>query len=264
MNKVYYYSKDSVQIPMIIASKKGLKRDGKNPALLYGYGGYGTNTTPFYDNGFMTFLQNEGVVAIPSIRGGGEMGEEWHKDGKRKNKQNAVDDFIAAAEYLCKENYTSKENLAIMGGSHGGMLVGTAINQKPGMCKVAIADRGIYDMLRYQNFSIGYASRYEFGLSKDSLDFKALYKYSPVHNVRDTAYPAVLIITADHDDRALPLHSYKYAASLQKNTTSNSPVLLVVEKRAGHRSGSSETETMIYDFIYDQVKIKKSKLHNNY
>lgn len=262
MEKVYYYSKDSEKIPMIIAYRNGMQHNGKTPAILYGYGGFGVVTTPFFDKGFISFLQNGGIIALPCLRGGGEFGDDWHKKGKGLNKQNVVDDFIAAADYLVHEKYTTNEKLAIMGGSHGGMLVAAAINQRPDVCKVAIADKGVYDMLRYQNYTVGRSLVSEFGSSKDSAQFGNLLKYSPLHNVRDPSYPAVLVITGDHDDRAVPLHSYKYAAAMQKKNKSDNPVFLYVEKNAGHQQWSLDTYGYVYSFIYDQLGIPPNKTHN--
>ena len=261
MEKVHFYSKDSTQIPMVIAYKKGLKKNGKNPALLYGYGGFGKVSTPFFDRGFLSFLQNGGIVALPCLRGGGEFGEEWHKGGSRFNKQNVFDDFTGAAEYLFRENYTSKENLAIMGGSNGGLLVAAVLNQKPDICKVAISEVGVYDMLRYQKYTIGHAWEREYGSSDDSTQFEYLYKYSPLHNVKDTSYPAVLVITADHDDRVVPLHSFKYVAAMQKKNTGNNPILLYIQKNSGHQQPNLETQAYIYSFIYDQLGVPPSKIH---
>ena len=259
--KVYYYSKDSTKIPMILAHKKGIKKNAKNPTLLYGYGGYGIVTTPFYDRGFISFMQNGGIVAIPCLRGGGEYGEKWHEGGDLLNKENVFDDFIAAAEFLCKENYTTNKMLALMGGSNGGLLVAAVLNKRPDICKVAVAINGIYDMLRYQEFTIGSAWEREFGSSKDFLQFSNLYHYSPLHNIKDTSYPGVLVITGDHDDRAVPMHSYKYVAALQKKSKSDNPVLLLVQKNMGHQDMGIDLDVNIYSFIYDQFGITARKLN---
>lgn len=260
MEKVEVYSKDSTKIPMIIAHKKGLKMTGKNPTLLYGYGGYGMVTTPFFDPGFISFLQNGGVVALPCLRGGGEYGDNWHNSGRMLNKQNVFDDFIAAAEYLFDNKYTCSQRLAIMGGSNGGLLVAAVANERPDICKAVIAEKGIYDMLRYQHFTIGNAWRGEFGTSSNKVQFNYLKDYSPLHNIRDTAYPAILVISADHDDRVVPLHSYKYVAALQHTVKNGNPVFLYQEKDAGHLGSRLETSIAIYSFLYDQLGVPESKI----
>jgi prolyl oligopeptidase len=261
VRKVYYYSKDGQKIPMIIAGKKGFKLTGDNPTILYGYGGYGISLTPFFSTGFINHLQNGGLIALPSLRGGGEYGEKWHEEGMLSNKQNVFDDFIAAAEYLKKEHYTSKEKLAIMGGSNGGLLIGAVLNQRPDLCQVAVTQMGLFDMLRYQKYTIGYDWKKEFGTSEDSAQFQYLYKYSPLHNVRNVAYPATLIITADHDDRVVPMHSYKFIATLQEKNESNLPVLLLTEKNYGHQAGSLTTTAAMYAFIYEQLGVKPVSLN---
>jgi prolyl oligopeptidase len=262
VRKVYYYSKDGSKIPMIIAGKKGFKLSGNNPTILYGYGGYGISLTPFFDKGFINHLQNGGLLALPSLRGGGEYGEKWHEQGKLLNKQNVFDDFIAAAEYLKNEHYTSKEKLAIMGGSNGGLLIGAILNQRPDLCQVAVAEMGIFDMLRYQKYTIGYAWENEFGTSGDSTQFKYIYRYSPLHNVTNMAYPATLIITADHDDRVVPMHSYKFAATLQEKNKGNFPVLLLTEKNYGHHGGNEKAEAAKYAFIYEHLGINPVSIPN--
>ena len=246
---------------MFLAAKKGLKKNGATPTLLYGYGGYGETMTPFYDNGFISFMQNGGIVALPCLRGGGEYGQEWHMSGSRFNKQNVFDDFIGAAEYLFKENYTNRDKLALMGGSNGGLLIAAVINQRPDLCKVAIAEKGVYDMLRFQNYTIGRAWMEEYGSSNDPAEFKNLIQYSPLHNIKEAAYPAILIITSDHDDRVVPLHSYKYAAALQKMNKGNNPILLYVQKNLGHQEENQHTKSSIYSFIYDELKIPVKNLH---
>jgi len=261
LEKVYYYSKDSTKIPMLLAHKKDIKKDGKIPTLLYGYGGNGVVYTPFYDKGFISFIQNGGIVAIPCLRGGGEYGEKWHEDGNRLNKENVFDDFIGAAEFLFHENYTNKEMLTIMGGSNGGLLVAAVLNKRPDVCKAAIAVNGVYDMLRYQEYTIGNAWVSEYGSSKDSSQFSNLYHYSPLHNIKDTSYPAILVITADHDDRVVPMHAYKYVAALQKKNKSDNPVLLLVQKNMGHMDQDVELDDNIYSFIYDALEIPARKIH---
>ena len=261
ITKVFFTSKDGTKIPMFLAAKKGLKKNGATPTLLYGYGGYGETMTPFYDNGFISFMQNGGIVALPCLRGGGEYGQEWHMSGSRFNKQNVFDDFIGAAEYLFKENYTNRDKLALMGGSNGGLLIAAVINQRPDLCKVAIAEKGVYDMLRFQNYTIGRAWMEEYGSSNDPAEFKNLIQYSPLHNIKEAAYPAILIITSDHDDRVVPLHSYKYAAALQKMNKGNNPILLYVQKNLGHQEENQHTKSSIYSFIYDELKIPVKNLH---
>ena len=263
--KVFYKSKDGTEIPMIISYKEGKKIDENTPTLLYGYGGYGISLTPSYNYGFVNFLENGGILAIPSLRGGGEYGDAWHNMGKLANKQNVFDDFIAAAQYLIDNKYTRKEKLAIMGGSNGGLLVGAVITQRPDLCSAAIANVGVYDMLRYHLFTIGHEWEDEYGTSKDSTQFSFLYKYSPLQNVKpDTEYPATLIITGDHDDRVVPMHSYKFAATLQDKNKGKSPILLVTGKNSGHNVGSVQMEAYIYSFIYEQLGIKAVSVKNNY
>ncbi len=262
VKKVFYYSADSTKIPMFIACKKRVKLNAATPTILYGYGGNNVSMTPFYDRGFISFMQNGGVIALPCLRGGGEYGEEWHKKGSRFNKQNVFDDFIAAAEYLFKERYTNKENLVLMGGSNGGLLVAAVANQRPDICRVVIAEKGVYDMLRYQKYTIGNAWENEYGSSAQPLDFENLLKYSPLHNVKDTTYPAMLIITADHDDRVVPLHSYKYTAALQHCNKGDHPVLLYIENNNGHTDKDIQDDSYVYSFIYDELQVPIGKLHN--
>ena len=261
IKKVYYFSKDGTRIPMLIAGKKNVKQTGDNPTILYGYGGYGAVTTPFYDRGFISFMENGGLIALPCIRGGGEYGDDWHSNGSLLNKQNVFDDFISAAEYLFAQKYTSSEHLALMGGSNGGLLVAAVINQRPDICKAVIAKKGVYDMLRYQNYTIGKAWINEYGTSADSIGFSNLIKYSPLHNIKEVNYPAVLIITADHDDRVVPLHSYKYTAALQAKNKSDSPVLLYVEHNMGHMDNDLLSDIYIYSFIYDQLDVPLRNFH---
>jgi prolyl oligopeptidase len=261
MRKIYYTSKDGTQIPMLIACKKKMKLNGKNPTILYGYGGFGVVRTPFYSRSFISFLENNGIIALACIRGGGEYGKEWHEEGSGKNKQNGFDDFIAAADYLVEQNYTSRNKLALMGGSNGGLLVGAVINQRPDICKVAIAEVGVYDMLRYHKYTIGRAWEKEYGNSEDSLQFKYLIKYSPLHNVKDSAnYPATFIITSDHDDRVVPMHSYKMVATLQEKNKGTNPILLITSKDAGHSNYSLELDKFIYSFIYSNLNISPNEL----
>ena len=265
IKKVFYYSKDSTRIPMFIAYRKGTKLDGNNPTILYGYGGYGIVYTPFFNRGFINFMQNWGIIALPCIRGGGEYGDNWHEQGMLGKKQNVFDDFIAAAEYLIDKKITNSEKLALMGGSNGGLLVGAVLTQRPELFKVAVAQVGVYDMLRYHKFTIGHAWISEYGTSDDPEQFKYLYKYSPLHNVKQGVdYPATLILTGDHDDRVVPLHSYKFAATLQEKSKGNNPILLFVGKNSGHSSGDIYTQAFIYSFIYSNMGIKPTAIMKLY
>ncbi|MDO7875243.1 prolyl oligopeptidase family serine peptidase [Hymenobacter sp. ASUV-10] len=237
--QVFYASKDGTKIPMFITHKKGLQLDGKNPTYLYAYGGFNVSVTPGFSVARMLWLENGGILAIPNLRGGGEYGEEWHKAGMTPNKQNVFDDFIAAAEYLKINNYTNTEHLAIAGGSNGGLLVGATMTQRPDLCQVALPAVGVMDMLRYQDFTIGWNWAPEYGTSKDKAQFENLYKFSPLHNLRPAAYPATMITTADHDDRVVPAHSFKFAAALQAANTGPRPQLIRVDVNAGHGAGKS-------------------------
>ena len=237
--QVFYDSKDGTRVPMFIVHKKGLSLDGNNPTLLYGYGGFNVSLTPFYSNPLVVWLEWGGVYAQANLRGGGEYGEPWHLAGTRLKKQNVFDDFIAAAEYLIREKYTSPKRLAIQGDSNGGLLIGAVLNQRPELFAAALPGVGVMDMLRYQTASAN-ARQWssDLGLSENAEEFKALRAFSPYHNIRDGAcYPPTLVTTADHDDRVVPWHSFKYAARLQKAQGCPSPVLLRVETRAGHGAG---------------------------
>lgn len=238
--QVFYTSKDGTKIPMIITYKKGIKLDGKNPTLLYAYGGFSVSLTPYFSTANIILLENGGVYAVANLRGGGEYGEDWHQQGIKTKKQNVFDDFIAAAQYLKDNKYTSTEYLAIEGGSNGGLLVGACITQKPDMCKVAFPAVGVMDMLRYHKFTAGAGWAYDYGTSEESKEmFEYLYKYSPLHNIKAAAYPATLVTTADHDDRVVPAHSFKFAATLQEKQTGTNPVLISIETKAGHGAGRS-------------------------
>lgn len=259
-----YESKDGKLIPMYITCLNNIKLDGTNPTLLYGYGGYGITIEPQFDYANLLWLLRGGVIAIPNIRGGGAKNSQWALEGRRLKKQNAIDDFIAASEYLIREKYTSPNRLAIKGGSHGGMLVGAAITQRPELYKAAIAVAGIYDMLRFEKYTIGSAdvSLKEFGSTSDSLDFKNLKSYSPLHNVKkDVTYPNLLMITGDSDDRVPPFHTYKFLASLQENGNPKSLYHLYVVPGAGH-SGAKNTKDYIDQkyfelyFLYNQLGLK--------
>lgn len=235
----FYTSKDGTKIPIFIVHRTDIKKDGTNPTLLYGYGGFNISLTPWFSTSRLAWLEQGGVYAIANLRGGGEYGESWHSAGTKLNKQNVFDDFIGAAEYLIAEKYTSSKMLAIQGGSNGGLLIGAVTNQRPDLFQVAIPQVGVMDMLRYQKFTIGWAWAGDYGTSEDSEEsFKYLYAYSPLHNIRtDVKYPAVLVMTGDHDDRVVPAHSFKYIAELQYKQPKGAPKLIRIETRAGHGAG---------------------------
>ena len=237
--QVFYTSKDGTKVPIIISYKKGMQLNGKNPLMLYGYGGFNISLTPSFSVSNLFFMMNGGIYAVPNIRGGGEYGDAWHNAGTKMNKQNVFDDFIAAAEYLINEKYTSKDFLAISGGSNGGLLIGACMTQRPDLYKVCLPAVGVLDMLRYHKFTAGAGWAYDYGTSEESKDmFQYLLKYSPVQNVKKgTCYPATMVITGDHDDRVVPAHSFKFAASLQSAQNCNTPVLIRIESKAGHGAG---------------------------
>lgn len=237
--QVFYQSKDGTRIPMIITHKKGLEMDGSNPTMLYGYGGFNASLTPNFSTSNIILLENGGVYAVANIRGGGEYGEEWHKAGTKMQKQNVFDDFIAAAEYLIDSNYTSKEKLAISGASNGGLLVGAVMTQRPDLMAVAFPAVGVLDMLRYHEFTAGAGWHTDYGTADDSKEmFEYLKGYSPYHNLKKgTSYPATMVTTADHDDRVVPAHSFKFAARLQEMHKGENPVLIRIAVNAGHGAG---------------------------
>ena len=244
--QVFYTSKDGTKIPMIITYKKGIELNGKNPTMLYGYGGFNVSLTPSFSVANAVWMNNGGVYAATNLRGGGEYGKAWHDAGTQLKKQNVFDDFIAAAEYLISENYTSSDYLAIRGGSNGGLLVGAAMTQRPELMKVAIPQVGVLDMLRYHTFTAGAGWAYDYGTAEDSEEmFKYLLGYSPVHNVKDgVEYPATIIMTGDHDDRVVPAHSFKFAAELQDKQAGTNPVLIRIETNAGHGAGTPVSKTI--------------------
>lgn len=236
-DKVFYKSKDGTKIPMFITYKKGAVMDGENPTFLYGYGGFNISKTPSFSVENIVFLENGGIYCVASIRGGGEYGAEWHKGGTKLQKQNVFDDFIGAAEYLIAEKYTNSDKLAVHGRSNGGLLIGAVMTQRPELFQVCLPKVGVLDMLRYHQFTIGRAWAVDFGLSENEEEFKYLYGYSPLHNVKAVNYPATMIQTGDHDDRVVPAHSFKFAATLQEHNTSDNPMLIRVDVNAGHGSG---------------------------
>jgi prolyl oligopeptidase len=241
--QVFYHSKDGTRVPMFITHQKGLKLDGNNPTYLYGYGGFNISLTPFFSPSNLVWLEMGGVLAIPNLRGGGEYGEEWHQGGIKLNKQNVFDDFIAAAEWLIANGYTSSRRLAIAGGSNGGLLVGACMTQRPDLFAAALPAVGVMDMLRFHKFTIGWAWCSDYGSPDNPEEFKALYAYSPLHNLKPgNSYPATLVTTADHDDRVVPAHSFKFAAALQAAHMGNHPVLIRIETKAGHGAGKPTTK----------------------
>lgn len=244
--QIFYTSKDGTKVPMIITYKKGMKLDGKNPTILYGYGGFNISLTPSFSIANTVWLEKGGVYAVANLRGGGEYGKAWHNAGTKQKKQNVFDDFIAAAEYLIKENYTSSDYLAIRGGSNGGLLVGAVMTQRPKLIKVALPAVGVLDMLRYHTFTAGAGWAYDYGTAQDSKEMFAYIKaYSPVHNVKQgVEYPATLVTTGDHDDRVVPAHSFKFAAELQAKQAGNNPVLIRIETNAGHGAGTPTSKTI--------------------
>ncbi|TVZ52793.1 prolyl oligopeptidase family serine peptidase [Dokdonia sp. Hel_I_53] len=265
--QVFYNSKDGTKIPMIITYKKGTVMDGKNPTILYAYGGFNVSLTPGFSIANAVWMEQGGIYAVPNLRGGGEYGKKWHDAGTKMQKQNVFDDFIAAAEYLVDSKYTSKEFLAIRGGSNGGLLVGATMTQRPDLMQVALPAVGVMDMLRYHTFTAGAGWSYDYGTAEDSKEmFDYLKGYSPVHNVKaDTSYPATLVTTGDHDDRVVPAHSFKFAAELQEKQAGNAPVLIRIETDAGHGAGTPVSKTIeqyadIFGFtIWDLMFFQKMK-----
>ena len=273
--QVFYNSKDGTKVPMIITYKKGTELNGQNPTILYGYGGFNISLTPSFSIVNAVWMEQGGIYAVPNLRGGGEYGKKWHIAGTKLQKQNVFDDFIAAAEYLIENNYTSKEYLAIRGGSNGGLLVGATMTQRPDLMQVALPAVGVMDMLRYHTFTAGAGWAYDYGTSEDSEEmFNYIKGYSPVHNVKEgTAYPATLVTTGDHDDRVVPAHSFKFAAELQEKQAGDQPTLIRIETNAGHGAGTPVSKTieqyadifgftffnMGYDELPNQAVLKEFK-----
>ncbi len=262
VKQVFYASKDGTKVPMFITHKKGLKLDGKNPTLLYAYGGFNISLTPSFSVANLAWMELGGVYAVPNLRGGGEYGEEWHQAGTKLRKQNVFDDFIGAAEWLIANKYTSSKHLAISGGSNGGLLVGACLAQRPDLYGACLPAVGVMDMLRFQKFTIGWAWTSDYGSSDNADEFKALYAYSPLHNLKPgTCYPPTLVTTADHDDRVVPAHSFKFAARLQAVQGCRNPALIRIETKAGHGAGKP-TAKIIEEaadklaFIGEQLGVK--------
>ncbi len=267
--QVFYSSKDGTKVPMMITHKKGLKRNGKNPTILYGYGGFNISLNPSFSITNAVWLEQGGIYAVPNLRGGGEYGKEWHDTGTQMKKQNVFDDFIAAAEYLISEHYTSSDFLAIRGGSNGGLLVGATMTQRPDLMKVALPAVGVLDMLRYHTFTAGAGWAYDYGTAQDSKEmFEYLKGYSPVHNVKaGVSYPATLVTTGDHDDRVVPAHSFKFAAELQSKQSGTNPTLIRIETDAGHGAGTPVSKTIeqyadifgftLFNMGYDELPLQE-------
>ncbi len=257
--QVFYTSKDGTKVPMIITYKKGTKLDGKNPTILYGYGGFNISLTPAFSIANAVWMENGGVYAVANLRGGGEYGKKWHDAGTKLQKQNVFDDFIAAAEYLIAQRYTSSDYLAIRGGSNGGLLVGATMTQRPDLMKVALPAVGVMDMLRYNAFTAGAGWAFDYGTAQDNKEmFEYLKGYSPVHNVKKgTKYPATMVTTGDHDDRVVPAHSFKFASELQEKQSGDNPVLIRIDVKAGHGAGKSVAAT-----IQENVDIQAFTLYN--
>lgn len=259
--QVFYTSKDGTRVPMFVTHRKDMKLDGKNPCLLYAYGGFQISLTPGFNPSALMFVEQGGVYCVANLRGGSEYGERWHKAGMLENKQNVFDDFIAAAEYLVAEKYTSSDKLAISGGSNGGLLVGACEVQRPDLYAVCLPAVGVMDMLRYHKFTIGWGWAVEYGSSDDEAQFPYIYKYSPVHNIREgVAYPATLVMTADHDDRVVPAHSFKFAAQMQHCQAGDAPVLIRIESKAGHGAGKPTSKRIdeaadMYSFLFQNIGV---------
>jgi prolyl oligopeptidase len=249
--QVFYTSADGTRVPMFISYRKGLKKDGTNPTYLYGYGGFDISLTPTFSPANLVWMEMGGIYAVPNLRGGGEYGEKWHEAGMKHDKQNVFNDFIAAAQYLMDNHYTSTPKLAIGGGSNGGLLIGACLTQRPDLFGAAAPAVGVMDMLRFQKFTIGWAWASDYGSSDDAADFPYLYAYSPLqHIAAGVKYPATFVTTADHDDRVVPAHSFKFAATLQAAQAGPAPILIRIETKAGH--GAGKPTTKIIDEIGDR------------
>ena len=265
VKQVFFTSKDGTRVPMFITHKKGLKLNGQNPTILYGYGGFNIPMTPGFSPSNIPWFEMGGVYAVANIRGGSEYGIDWWKGGSRLKKQNVFDDFIGAAEWLIANKYTSNKKLAIQGGSNGGLLVGAVLNQRPDLFGAALPAVGVMDMVRFPKFTIGWAWASDYGQPTDAADFKALYAYSPLHNIKPgTKYPATMVMTADHDDRVFPAHSFKYAAALQAAQAGPAPILIRIETKAGHGAGKPISKTIqeqadVYGFLIKNLGIKMKK-----
>ena len=261
VKQVFYPSKDGTKVPMFIVHKKGLQLDGANPTFLYGYGGFNISIKPSFSASRLVFLENGGIYAQANMRGGGEYGEDWHDAGTKLQKQNVFDDFIAGAEYLIAEGYTSSDKLAISGRSNGGLLVGACMTQRPDLYKVCLPAVGVQDMLRFHKFTIGWAWTGDYGSSDNEDEFKALHAYSPLDNVKRQAYPATLVTTADHDDRVVPAHSFKFISELQDKHTGNQPVMIRIDVDAGHGAGKPlnkrlDEEADIWAFVFEHLGLQ--------
>ena len=260
--QVFFTSKDGTKIPMFITSKKGIELNGNNPCFVFGYGGFNAYYSPEYRTDRALFLEAGGIYCVPGIRGGGDYGEDWHKAGTKCKKQNVFDDFIAACDYLVAEKYTSHEKLAIHGRSNGGLLIGAVMTERPDVAKVCIPTVGVLDMLRFHLFTIGRAWTIDYGCSENKDEFACLYKYSPLHNVKKTNYPATLVLTGDHDDRVVPAHSFKFAATLQENQTGTEPIIIRIDKNAGHGAGKPTAKQIdeygdMWSFVFYNLEVDK-------
>jgi prolyl oligopeptidase len=258
--QVFYSSKDGTKIPMFISHKKGMKLDGQNPTLLYGYGGFNISMTPFFSPKVIQWMEMGGVYVVANIRGGGEYGKAWYDAGRLKNKQNVFDDFIAAAEYLIADRITSTPKLGINGGSNGGLLIGACETQRPDLFGACLPEVGVMDVLRFHKFTIGYGWKSDYGDPEVEDDFKVALKYSPLHNIKlGVSYPPTLIFTGDHDDRVVPAHSFKFAATLQHDQAGSAPILIRIETSAGHGAGMPVSKLL--DLATDQLAFLVKNLH---
>lgn len=269
--QVFYPSVDGTKIPMFLTYKKGLKRDGSNPVYLYGYGGFNVSLPPSFSPNRLVWLENGGIYAQANLRGGAEYGEAWHEAGTKMKKLNVFNDFISAAEYMVKEGWTKPEHIVIEGGSNGGLLVGAVTNMRPDLFRVAIPRVGVMDMMRYHLFTIGWNWASDYGTSADSPEMaEYLLAYSPLHNIKNdgTPYPAIMVTTADHDDRVVPAHSFKYAATLQASDTGDAPKLIRIDSKAGHGAGKPIAKVIdeyadIYSFIFQNLGITPVEAPSN-